>query len=558
MGETAVAAEDAQVLDLLDFEMLRRKCLEHPAFLLDCVECVDSTTGEHFSFDLLTPEERALVARPREETGWGWQRAVIDGLLEPGAQTVVLKARQLGVSWLVLGLALWMLLTQPGVVVLVLSVGEDEASKLVNRLWSMLESLPPGLRNGTKVVRPQRGFRPFLEITLEHPDGRLSRVTGLASKPSAGHGETAGLVLLDEFARHPYASESWKALLPTVGNGGRLAAVSTANGTSNQLTGEGNFFHWLWVNAEDMGIKREFLKWDLAPTRDEDWYRRVAMRLPARDRAEQYPLTPEEAFVLTGDSYFDIDALAEYGGKLKQPVRRTRFVERKPGSAAMVDADNAPIRVLVPPKGDGSYALAADVATGRGKDYSAAYVIDLSNMELVAELHAKLDADEFAMQLHYLGRWYKTARLAVEMGGGYGEPVIISLRGGKQGRPAYPKLYRHRLDDRPDWTEMRTFGFPMNQKTRPQVINGLEAAIRERALPWMTDGLLMECRTFIHAKTNPSPRAQDGTNDDRVMAAAIVLDLYRQFGVHPKRKTRKAKSAYRPSYPWGNQSAIRG
>jgi len=36
------------------------------------------------------------------------------------------------------------------------------------------------------------------------------------------------------------------------------------------------------------------------------------------------------------------------------------------------------------------------------------------------------------------------------MGGGYGEPVIISLRDGRKGRPHYPKLYRHTIQDRPD------------------------------------------------------------------------------------------------------------
>jgi hypothetical protein len=178
-------------------------------------------------------------------------------------------------------------------------------------------------------------------------------------------------------------------------------------------------------------------------------------------------------------------------------------------------------------------------------------------MAIVAELHAKLDADEYAEQLHYLGRWYGTARIAVEMGGGFGEPVIISLRDGRKGRPHYPKLYRHTIGDRPDNHQLQNYGFPMNQKTRPQVINQIEQAIRERTIPALPRSLIMECRTFVRQKTLPSPRAQDGSNDDRVMAFGIALEMYRLYGTHERRyraktKRRRTGSA---SYPWERSTA---
>ena len=71
-------------------------------------------------------------------------------------------------------------------------------------------------------------------------------------------------------------------------------------------------------------------------------------------------------------------------------------------------------------------------------------MIDLSDMNICAELHGKIDPDLAAEQPHFLGRWYNTARLAVELGGGYGDAIIIPLRDGKKGRKPYPKLYRHR------------------------------------------------------------------------------------------------------------------
>jgi hypothetical protein len=466
--------------------------------------------------------------------------------------SLVLKARQIGITWLAAGYALWKLLTMPGTRALVVSINEDEAIKVVNRIFDMFVSLPEHLRFEAEITKPSRGARPSTLIELTYPDGRISSVVGLPSTRRAGHGETATIVLLDEYARHEYARESWKAVFPTADNGGQIIVISTGNGVSNEQTGEGNFFHHLWVNHEEYGIEARFLAWDLHPDRDESWYAKNARALPAADRGEQFPRNPEEAFILTGECWFDLEALAWYGESERVLVEegRMRFVVNELGSRGkIVWQDRGWIRVYAKPDPEHDYAIAADVATGRGFDYSCAYVIDLSSMAIVAEIHGKLDADEYAEQLHYLGRWYGTARIAIEMGGGFGEPVIIALRDGRKGRPHYPRLYRHTIGDRPDAHQMKNYGFPMNVKTRPLIVNQIEQAIRERSIPGMPSTLLAECRTFVRQRTLPSPRAQDGSNDDRVMAFGIGLEMYRLYGVHVRRTRRTDVRPGRRSRP---------
>ena len=520
----------------------REAALAHPAGLLDHVQCIDPKTGERFQFTLNDPE-----------AGWYWQRGVLDQWREHPL-SMVLKARQIGITWLAAGYALWKLLTMPGTRALIVSINEDEAIKVVNRLFDMYGSLPEHLRFASEIQKPTRGARPTTLIEFAFPDGRISSVVGLPSTRRAGHGETATIVLLDEYARHEYAQESWKALFPTADNGGQLVVISTANGISNEQTGEGNFFHHLWVNQETYGIDGQFLAWDLHPDRDEEWYSTHARALPAADRAEQFPRNPEDAFINTGECWFDLEALAWYSEhSVLQEDKRMRFIVGEYGSKAKVHyVDRGWIRVYERPNIEHDYAIGADVATGRGLDYSCAYVVDLNEMKLVAEFHGKVDADEYAEQLHYLGRWYGTARIAVEMGGGFGEPVIISLRDGRKGRPHYPKLYRHTIGDRPDNHQLVNYGFPMNQKTRPQVINQIEQAIRERTIPALPRSLIMECRTFVRQRTLPSPRAQDGSNDDRVMAFGLALEMYRLYGTHERRyrapaKRRRSTTA---TYPW--------
>ena len=214
--------------------------------------------------------------------------------------------------------------------------------------------------------------------------------------------------------------------------------------------------------------------------------RRNARALPAADRAEQFPRTPEDAFINTGRVLVRPRSLAWYSenttarGQTRvcassstKPARRRRSITRAKAGSASTRSRTRPTPTRSAPTS----------RPGAGFDYSCAYVIDLTSMAIVAEFHGKIDADEFAEQLHYLGRWYGTARIAIEMGGGFGEPVIISLRDGRKGRPHYPKLYRHAIADRSDMHQLANYGFPMNTKTRPQVINQIEQAIREKHDP---------------------------------------------------------------------------
>ena len=157
--------------------------------------------------------------------------------------------------------------------------------------------------------------------------------------------------------------------------------------------------------------------------------------------AEQYPLNAAEAFLGTAGCWFDIDALARYAEKARDPefrVRLRRLRERGEGDRR-TRAATGMIRVWEPPEKEQGLRPLHDVATGRGNDYSSPTVIDLTNMNICASCTGRLDPDLIAEQLHFLGRWYNTARLAVEMGGGYGEPIIISPPRRQAGAQALPE-----------------------------------------------------------------------------------------------------------------------
>lgn len=539
----------------LRLRLLRRlKAAEHPAFFGHFVHCIDAKTGEEFDFDLLSADERDVIDDPGEPGGWYWHRDILDSWLEQ-TLSLELKARQIGITWLAALLALWMVLFRPGTRVLILSTNEEEAKKVITRIWGMFKSAPKWMTDHVAVTKPARGGNPSQEIEFtEEGSGKRASIIALPATETAGHGETAALVILDEYSRQEHARSIWKGTFPVIDGGGRIVVISTANGVSNELTGEGNYFHYLWVNALTMGIKARFLGWFRHPNRDEEWYAVKAAALPPTDRAEQYPRTPEDAFINTGQCWFSLEKLNAYQQRWRdapQKIERLRFVETHL-RAKKVWTDQGEWRIIRQPVEGHRYAIAADSATGRGTDYSSAHVIDLETAEWVGEFHAKLGADEFATNLYYAGRWYNDALIAVENQGGYGDAVIIPLRDGSKGRRPYRSLYRHRsTEESPDDRERIDYGYPMKSDTRPLVINQLEQWIREESLPWITPELDGELRTFSVAKSTPSPRAQDGCNDDRVLSAAISLEMYRQFGRRLRAPRPRKKANWRQAmYPW--------
>lgn len=197
---------------------------------------------------------------------------------------LILKARQLGISWLVLAYALWLCLYHPGRLVLVFSIGQDEANEMLRRVNAMYWRLSEALR----------GTLPALvkENTEEMAWANGSRILSLPARKSAGSGYTASLIILDEFAKNERADAIYTAVKPTIDGGGQMIVLSTAQGT-------GNLFASLVTKAR-AGTSRfafRFLPWQARPGRDAAWYAAVATdAIDEAHHKQEYPATPDEAF----------------------------------------------------------------------------------------------------------------------------------------------------------------------------------------------------------------------------------------------------------------------
>jgi hypothetical protein len=209
---------------------------------------------------------------------------------------ILLKARQLGCTWLALSYAVWRMVFFPGFTVAGVSKTEKEAKELIRRIEVILRALPDWMIR-EKTPKNKKSLVNFNgpiwtstteTITITHPNKETSAFHAFTSAPSSGRSFTENLVILDEWAHQQWAEEIWSGIYPTVNRptGGQVIGLS-----SNK---RGSFFEAICKKPEDYGFIRIFLPWRTDPRRTHDWHEKTKKAMPNSWRQE-YPSTPEEA-----------------------------------------------------------------------------------------------------------------------------------------------------------------------------------------------------------------------------------------------------------------------
>src|SRR5581483_7188543 len=180
---------------------------------------------------------------------WDFQ---LDALreFEEHARIIILKARQLGLSWLALAFMLWLTSCNRGQTALILNRGLRESIELLDRVRFMHKRLQPALR--PRITKDVVDHLEFGDIGC--------RIYSLPATEFAGSGITAQFVMLDEWAKIRGIAKILVSLLPTLSAGGKLVGISTAQGFHNQFAEE-------WKKAISGGSRYYpmFIPWDAHP-----------------------------------------------------------------------------------------------------------------------------------------------------------------------------------------------------------------------------------------------------------------------------------------------------
>ncbi len=245
-------------------------------FIENFVKIESKEEGELIPFKLWKEQKEALLS------------------IDEHKATVVLKARQLGLSWLVISYAVKEMLARPGYVVLIFSQGRDEAEEMIRRAGKVIMPNLKGLEGEGGI----KGYKPnTAELTIYHNDGRESVMTAFATTGKGGRGFTADLIIFDEWATHAFAAELFKAALPTINRegSGKFIGLSTMT--------RGTLFEDVVVHYKEKGFNRVFIPWYADPRRNAKWYEDTK-KILGDGILQEYPATVEEALMIPGGAFF--------------------------------------------------------------------------------------------------------------------------------------------------------------------------------------------------------------------------------------------------------------
>jgi hypothetical protein len=448
---------------------------------------------------------------------------------------IILKARQLGVSWLLAAYALWKASFKDGANVLMLSKREDEAKSLLGKSFFIYQNLPLFLRR--KIHKHNE-----TEISFEDnitPDVASTAIKAFPSTEDAGRSEAASDVICDEWAYHPYAEVNYGAYKPTIDAGGKLIGVSTANGI-------GNFFQKTYAASKvpsdnwtpqnpigKNGFVPLFLGWYLRPSRNKNWYSNQVSEYSETPHllAQEYPASDIDAFISSGNSYFNKEKVHLWMQFCRTPV------ENHHGGI---------IKYWKYPVFGERYIAGADCAEGRGEDMSGMALYHLRTMEHVADIHGDLTPDEFADFVVSMCTLYNNAFLCVERNS-VGVGVIIDI----VKRHNYTNLLKYRpiqnslklgKSAQIEFARNEEYGWPTNQVTRPYMLRDLSSHISTGTITSPDKGFWDECITFVNVRGKL--QAADGCKDDRVFKHALAIQAAKNFEEQDiKEQTREQNKA---------------
>ena len=452
------------------------KCATDPTYFLGKYGIIQHPVKGKVNFNLYDFQEKSLESFMKHD------------------YNIVLKARQLGLSTLTAGYALWMMTFQQDKNILVIATKQETAKNLVTKVRVMHANLPGWLK------------QPCVEdnkLSLRYKNG--SQIKAVASSEESGRSEALSLLIIDEAAFIDKIDTIWGASQQTLATGGRALVISTPNGV-------GNFFHKTWVGAENGTNDFNFIKlhWSVHPEREQEW------------RDEQDKLLGPSLAAQECDCDFITSGRGVIDGLLLEKMKESSV--REPMEKRGIDSN---YWIWQPPNYTKNYVVSADVSRGDGTDYSAFHIIDVETLEQVAEYKGKISTQDFGNMLVNVASEYNNALLVVE-NNNIGWAAIQQVIDRE-----YPNLFytskdlqyvdvQHQITNKYRSQERNMVpGFSTTSKTRPLIVAKLEEMFREESVVVHSQRLIDELFVFIY--NGNRAEAMTGYNDDLVMSFAIAL-----------------------------------
>ena len=463
---------------------------------------------------------------------------------------IVLKARQMGFSTFTEGYIFHDTTTNTFKNSMIIAHEDKATQNLFNMSKLYYEELPTALKpmikysNGKELVFENPTNDP---IEKKRNPGLRSKITvATAGTVEVGRSATIHNLHASEVAFFPDASTTMLGLLQCVPDTLNSCVVleSTANGVGGYFydiwqkacRGENDFIPLFYPWFTDIHYQKPFTstseKENFEKTLDDyevalmnrnnltleqmNWRRHTIANKCAGDKElfmQEYPSTPEEAFIASGRPVFNIPALRKYLEHANEGIRG--YIKEN----TFLQDEKGYVEIWKEPKPNAYYVIGADVAEGLVEgDYSVAQVLD-EDCNVVARWHGHIDPDLFGIELVNLARYYNDAYLAIE-NNNHGLTTIKSVQ-----RQEYWNLFFSKTYDRFSDTITKKLGWSTNGKTKPMMIDKLAEFVREFYIGIQDKLTIQELLTYI-IEDNGKTNAQEGCHDDCVTSLAIALQAW--------------------------------
>ena len=434
-----------------------------------------------------------------------------------------LKSRRLGYTTTIAGYNFIEALFEPNTRICVIAHTDSAAKKIARIYWRFWLHLPDWMKE-------REEFASMRSSAYELILGNGSRIVTSTANTESFRGEAYDVIHMSEFAFYADIEATLMAVLQTATPGARVDFETTANGM--------NEAHAIWEDPE-VGYAKHFDTWvgnvlcesEEKPKRipgeivelgkqarlnvKQLWW--ITHRYQKYCRAnlnilkQEYPRTPEEAFITTGRRFF---ASVYY-----------------PGAQAVEG-----YKQFAPPKVGRLYSMGIDTATGDPNgDFSAFAVWDVTNKakpQIVSSFYKRTDVIPFARIV--IDELKKYNALAVPEVNGVGLTILTQLQ-----LSGWGFVYRRLQYDKIDNQHKETLGFTTTRKTRTMVLVALQELVATGMIEVVDERLKAEINAFIYDKRG-KPIASTGHHDDMIFAHALAWEGAKYIEMEPEmRKVQK-------------------
>ena len=471
-----------------------------------------------------------------------------------GIREIVLKARQEGMSSFILALFTVDFILRPYSVSICISHRKDSTDLLFKKVKFYLDCYLVNLakrelKKNYNLEEPKKGepredydkavedlkekfekefFDSNNKNLIENKSNKSTFYIGTAGAKVGGRGGSARNVLFSECAFYQdtdliTAQEIVVATTQQVPQGmGMVFIESTANG-------EGNYYQETWEQAErfESIYKPRFFGWDEFYTKE--WVEEKRKEFPSDKLWKQeYPLTPEEAFITSGTPYFDTFVLQEMLKEAPDPISKGKiapdgYIDEVYGE------DESMVKIYREPEYGEQFVVFADPADSN--DFCAAVAISKKRYDAPVVFNAVMASSQFGYELNNFCKYIfnKTGiwpKLAVERN--TGQATIYVLK-----ELNYPDLFRMvDFSSQRGTYEKGGIGWVTTghisggelRGTRRKMLDDLSLTIKQTQLKLYDPVQIKQLKSFAIIKGRA--QARSNKKDDLVMATAGAWQVH--------------------------------